>query len=478
MFRLRFAAGCLGLAFAALSSSPVLAQKNAPVPADARTMTIAVADFTGSDKELGRFVADSVLTDLAQSLSLSLVERTEIRQAFTELKLQSTGLTEPKQIKQLGKLISADRLIVGSFLLRDDTIFVNARLLDVRTGRLAAGGAASVSGQKSDLLSISHRLARLFHKRLTGTELRLDEEQDIRTVPRADIASIEDSHPEPTVQMRRAVSDSLSAFREQGLIPASAAPNKPVTERELAVLLNHVMRSLSRQTDNPLAIAQPSLPVSRLRALTALVKIVVRPGLIASFREAMPDVLPPDMNAVASWGKPYVAAAVEQGMWNAEQELRPREQATWAFVTAILGQMGILDHADNSNDTPKRRIVEREPDSDSYTGLIVDASDLNLKRCMSPRILDENGRILYPDQRHLPDYDYLLDNGMASYCVSAPNANRAGNRPLVIRAIDVTGSLDGDLVVSTQAARKILAANERGRFLSRWAVCFLIGQDR
>ncbi len=473
MSRLRFVAGCAILAFATLSC-PVFAQKNAPVTADARTMTIAVADFTGGDKELGRFIADSVLTDLAQSLSLSLVERTEIRQAFTELKLQSTGLTEPKQIKQLGRLVSADRLIVGSFLLRDNTIFVNARLLDVRTGRLAVGGAASVSGQKSDLLSISHRLARLFHKRLTGTDLKLDEEQETRTVPRADIASIDESKPEPIPPTRRTATDSLTFFREKGLIPASATPNKPVTERELAVLLNHVMRLLSRQTENPLTISQPKLPVTRLRALTSLVKVIVRPGLIASFREALPDTLPPDFGSVPAWGKPYVAAAVEQGMWSAGQEFRPREQATWAFVTAILSQIGILDNAENA---PKRRVVEREPDADAYTGLIVDATDLNLKRCMSPRILDENGRILYPDQKHLPDYDYLLDNGMASYCVSAPKANRAGERPLIIRAIDVTGSLDGDLVVSEQAARKILAANARGRFLSRWAVCFLIGQE-
>src|SRR5947209_10750856 len=98
-------------------------------------LTIAVADFTGSDKELGRFIAETLLTDLAQSQQLNLVERTEIRQALTELKLQSTGLVEPQNVKQLGKLVGADRLIVGSFFLHDDQVFVNARLLDVKTGR-------------------------------------------------------------------------------------------------------------------------------------------------------------------------------------------------------------------------------------------------------------------------------------------------------------------------------------------------------
>lgn len=471
MSRFHCVAVCACLAFSTLSR-PIFAQKNNTVTADARTMTIAVADFTGNDKELGRFIADSVLTDLAQSSSLSLVERTEIRQAFSELKLQATGLTEPKKIKELGRLVSADRLLVGSFLMRDNKIFVNARLLDVRTGRLSAGGAASVTGSKEDLLSISHRLARLFHKRLTGTELKLDDEQESKARPRADVASMEEEGN--GVPTQKPFDDSLTPLREKGLIPLLARPNQALTERELSALIGRVIRSMTRQTENPITLTQPTAPVTRLRALASLVKVAVQPGIVASYRDNLPDSMPPDTNAIPSWGSPFVAAAIEQGLWNAAQPLRAREQATWAFVGAIMEQMGLLDTAPL---TLSSRNTSREADADSYTGLIVDATDLNLKRCMSPRILDENGRVLYPDARHLPDYDFLLDNGMASYCESAPKANRAGNRPLIIRAIDVTGSLDGDLVVSSRTAQKILAANERGRFLSRWAVCFLVGRD-
>ncbi len=471
MSRLHIVAVCAIIALCTFSF-PLFAQKNHAVTADARTMTIAVADFTGNDKELGRFIADSVLTDLAQSSSLSLVERTEIRQAFTELKLQATGLTEPKKIKELGRLVSADRLLVGSFLIRENKIFVNARLLDVRTGRLSAGGAASVSGDKGDLLSISHRLARLFHKRLTGSELKLDEEQETKIGHRADIASTEEEATR--FSAHKPFDDSLTPLREKGLIPMLARPNQVLTERELSALISRVIRSMTRQTENPINLTQPTAPVTRLRALASLVKVAVQPGIVASYRDNLPDAMPPDANAIPAWGNPFVAAAIEQGLWNATQPLRAREQATWAFVGAIMEQMGLLDSAPL---TLSSRTAPREADADAYTGLIVDATDLNLKRCMSPRIVDENGRVLYPDARHLPDYDFLLDNGMASYHESAPKANRAGSRPLIIRAIDVTGSLEGDLVVSARTAEKILAANERGRFLSRWAVCFLVGQE-
>ena len=75
---------------------PLLAQHTQPALPAASTpaasgLSIAVADFSGADKELGRFLADTLLTDLAQSEKLHMVERAEIGKALTELKLQSTG---------------------------------------------------------------------------------------------------------------------------------------------------------------------------------------------------------------------------------------------------------------------------------------------------------------------------------------------------------------------------------------------------
>lgn len=137
---------------------------------------IAVADFSGKDADFGRFLADTLLTDLAQSERLRLVERTEIRKALLELKLQSTGLVEPQQVQQLGKLISADKVIVGSYQSHNGTLTVNARLLEVGTGRLAPGGAANVSGNENVLLPLVHQLAHLLHKKITGTDFRIDGE--------------------------------------------------------------------------------------------------------------------------------------------------------------------------------------------------------------------------------------------------------------------------------------------------------------
>jgi TolB-like protein len=161
-----------------LLPSIVGAQETTPAADTASTAnhTIAVADFTGSDPELGRFIAETLLTDLAQSSKLHFAERSEIRHALEELKLQSTGLVEPQQIKQLGSLVSADRIIVGSYFVLDDQIIINARLLDVESGKLMEGGAGNVTGERGHLLSIVHRLAHQFHRRVTGNDYVIDNE--------------------------------------------------------------------------------------------------------------------------------------------------------------------------------------------------------------------------------------------------------------------------------------------------------------
>lgn len=452
-----------------LGGSGVASPRPAPKES-AANLTIAVADFTGADKELGRFLSETLLTTLTQSQKLNLVERTEIRQALTELKLQSSGLVQPQQVKKLGSLVSADKLIVGSYLIREEMLLINARLLDVKTGRLAPGGAASVSGKRSELLAITQRLARLFHKRVTGSDLALDglpapPEPEPQTDPRSDWKS--EAVPAANTP------DELEDLRKGGWIPRSARPNGVLVETDLITLVGKVARQVALQTANPVSTLDPNAPVTRIRALTAMVKLMVAPGQVDSYRDRLPDVMPPDTAETPAWGRTYLAAAIEQGIWRADQPIRSRQNATWAFVGAMLQRMGVLDKAVEPRRAPEI-VRHREPDPDAYTGLIVDAYDLRLTRAMSPRIVDESGRVVYPDSNSLPDYDYLLDKGLVSYCESAREAGRAGRRPLIVRGVDVVGRLKGDIVVTNRTAERIREANQRGQFLARWSVCFLV----
>jgi hypothetical protein len=111
-----------------------------------------------------------------------------------------------------------------------------------------------------------------------------------------------------------------------------------------------------------------------------------------------------------------------------------------------------------------------------FSGLIIDARHLNVSRAMGPRILDEEGKVLYPvSPKHVPPMEVLQEQGMAAYGSDETAAPRSGQRSLVVRAVEVTGSPSGvDLIVSRETAEQILAANARGGFLESWAVTILM----
>ena len=450
------------LFFALLLCLLPLVSRSAPRPEEEPTaLTVAVADLSGTDRELGRFLTETLCNDLSQSDRLRIMERAEVRQAAAELQLAADDTLEPPQVRRLGRYLRADRLLVGSVLAREDRLLLNARLLDARTGRLTPGGAISLAGDRADPISLIHRLALHLHRRMTGRALALD--TDGNAVPAEEEADPADA-PRPAP-----ASNDLDPLRQSGLIPAQARAGSPVTERALAGLLRQVGQRLGSPRRPSLTLTQPSAPVTRLRALAALVKLAVSADELASYREAPNEEIAPDAAQIPIWGRPFVAAAVGQGWWPEDRPLRARETATWGFVGSLLARMPLADDAPESSPF----LPASEPEPVNYTGLVIDARDLPIQRAMSPRILDEEGNVVYPDPKHLPDFDFLQDKGMAAYAASEQETKRAGSHPLCVRAVDVFGPGPDDLVVSNETAQQIRAANRRSKFLWRWSVCIL-----
>lgn len=428
--------------------------------------SIAVADFTGNDKEYGKFIADTLLTDLARSQKLSLVERNEIRQTFQELKLQSTGLTEPKQVQKVGKLLSADGLIVGSYLQRGNTLTINARLLDVRTGRLAAGGSANVSGTPDNLLALTEKLARYLHRNLTGTALPAEVEPAEEGLP-----SPQTTRPAELLEP----GDMLTALKAQRVAPANAQPSHLLVERDLEKLIQWAGTQFPRQENPPLMLSNPNTPVTRIRVLAALVKRGLPREHIAHHRNTPDSELTPDGDRIPLWGKPFVASAIEEQWWSQNTPLNPVNGATWGFVTKLLDRMPVDSPKDQQGNAPVRSPQAKKnraetPDPDAYTGLVLEAQGLTVERAMGPRILDEDGKVIYPLKGEY-DYDALLEHGMVSYCETVRQTNkRAGGRPLTVRVIDTVSPSNSDFIVSREDGERIQRANRRGHFLERWAV--------
>jgi hypothetical protein len=138
--------------------------------------------------------------------------------------------------------------------------------------------------------------------------------------------------------------------------------------------------------------------------------------------------------------------------------------------------------AAESDPPPRETVVARRPAilsaPERPTGLVIDARGLKVNRAMGPRILDEDGNVLYPDRKKVPEMSVLQDRGMVAYVQDPREASRSGKDPLIVAVLSVAGSGRDDLVVSREAAVAIRYANEHHRFLDQWAVSVLIGTPR
>ncbi|PLX16195.1 MAG: hypothetical protein C0601_11275 [Candidatus Muiribacterium halophilum] len=116
------------------------------------------------------------------------------------------------------------------------------------------------------------------------------------------------------------------------------------------------------------------------------------------------------------------------------------------------------------------------------TSLVIDARDIDLKRSMSPKILNESGLELYGTILKETDLEKVMNIGVVAYTDSIEKAKkfipeRIGNNPLIIKAKGAIGSTASNIVVSNNDAAKILKANRNSRFLENFRVIIILKPD-
>jgi len=79
---------------------------------------IAVLDFEGYEQEYaGQAVAGDLIAKLQSLGQLEVLERAQIKQVLAEHSLSMTGVVDPKTAKELGNMLGAEALIMGSVLV-------------------------------------------------------------------------------------------------------------------------------------------------------------------------------------------------------------------------------------------------------------------------------------------------------------------------------------------------------------------------
>ncbi len=163
-------------------------------------------------------------------------------------------------------------------------------------------------------------------------------------------------------------------------------------------------------------------------------------------------------------------------------------------VTAVVG--GVVRGGVWWDDVSLRRIDDRPQyfaaqweelirrHGNVFTGLVVDARGLGVRRGMSPRIVDEDGNIVYSGVE--ADASVVIGRGLVGYVYDPEEAVRNGRLsvhdvypyrlPLIVQAVGVVDDpFRASVIVSSADARRIRRELQKYDFLGRWAVVFVIG---
>ena len=99
-----------------------------------------------------------------------------------------------------------------------------------------------------------------------------------------------------------------------------------------------------------------------------------------------------------------------------------------------------------------------------YTGIVVDARGTSLRPNLSPRIVDDSGRVIYAAN------DRNLQRAIVSERLGGPTAN-----PFLVKAVNVSGLYNSDVVVTRDMGTRIRMADMEADFLAECRVVFVIG---
>lgn len=108
---------------------------------------------------------------------------------------------------------------------------------------------------------------------------------------------------------------------------------------------------------------------------------------------------------------------------------------------------------------------------DPFSGLLVDCKGFSLQPCLVPRIVDEDGEVLYGPA--FASRDHAVERGMASYvrrAFSGDHDPRIGPKPLSVRGIRVMHGRPCDVMISHADAAKIRGTASNLNFLHQCRV--------
>lgn len=109
---------------------------------------IAVIEFSnlqGQITELGRYLAEELITRLYRTRQFDVIERQMLNKVLAEHQLGMSGIIDASSAKELGKILGVDAIATGTVTDLADRIKIHARLISTETGSVFSVAAVAVN---------------------------------------------------------------------------------------------------------------------------------------------------------------------------------------------------------------------------------------------------------------------------------------------------------------------------------------------
>ncbi len=148
------------LSFTAFNFS-IEAQTQAALQPAMRMVILPFRNITRepADEWLSESFSENLTMTLVKQDNLRLIERQQIQSVLQEQSFTQSAFADPETAPELGRLLGANKILLGNFQKIGNTLIVNTRIVDVATGQIESGLATQVRGQADQVLALQSQLS-------------------------------------------------------------------------------------------------------------------------------------------------------------------------------------------------------------------------------------------------------------------------------------------------------------------------------
>ena len=101
--------------------------------------------------QIARTLGSKNFTDKS-GISYTVVERSQMDKIFEQFNIQNSGCTDISCAVEYGKMLNAERIVIGTVGLVGETYTISARIVDVETSKILSVADYIYTGKKDNLI--------------------------------------------------------------------------------------------------------------------------------------------------------------------------------------------------------------------------------------------------------------------------------------------------------------------------------------